>query len=115
MPSLGSGAGYRSEPRRRHGRRLRTWQVARGIFPTLRSFHLADGSTVARILLSAVALIAFTLVIVLPLALFSAFAFFTRDVPPVEQVMNRPVFQTTRIYDRNNVLLAELIDPDHGR
>jgi penicillin-binding protein 1C len=64
---------------------------------------------------SSVALVTFTIVLVVPLALFSAYAFLSRDIPPVEELMNRPVFQTTRIYDRNGVLLAELIDPDKGR
>ena len=38
-----------------------------------------------------------------------------RDIPPVESVTNKPVFQTTRIYDRNGTLLADLVDPDKGR
>ncbi len=101
--------------RRRHGRRRRTWRRSRSLFAEIRSFHLSDTATVARILLSTALLAGFTVAIVVPLALFSAYAYFVRDIPPVEQVMNRPVFQTTRIYDRNGLLLAELIDPDNGR
>ncbi len=66
-------------------------------------------------LLASVALGLFTVFLIVPLAAYSAYAFFSRDIPPVEDLMNKPVFQTTRIYDRNGILLAELIDPDKGR
>jgi penicillin-binding protein 1C len=65
--------------------------------------------------LAAVALGFFTVVLLIPLVLYSGYAYLTRDIPPVEQLMSQPVFQTTRIYDRNGGLLAELIDPDKGR
>ncbi len=103
-----------SRPARRH-LRLRTWRAPIGLFSSIRSFHTSDSGTVARVMLSAVFLVLFTLAVVVPLVIYSGFAYFVRDIPPVPQVMSRPVFQTTRIYDRNGVLLYELIDPDHGR
>lgn len=103
------------DPARRHGRRVRTWRAETGLFPRVRSFRLSDAATITRILLAAVGLIAFTLLIIVPLALYTAYAFFSRDIPPVGQVLNQPVFQTTKIYDRNGTLLAELINPDKGR
>lgn len=101
---------------RARARRFRSWRKARGLFSRLRSFRPgSDSGTLARILLATMSLTLFTLAIVVPLALYSGFAYFARDIPPVAQVMNQPVFQTTQFYDRNGVLLAELIDPDHGR
>src|SRR5206468_469665 len=79
---------------KRHGRRLRSWRKPHSLFSEIRSFQLADPG---------------------PLALFSAYAYFARDIPPVDSVLNRPVPQTTEIYDRNGTLLAELIDPNYGR
>jgi len=66
-------------------------------------------------LLSAVVIVGFTILIVAPLTAFTAYAYFSRDIPPVSQVVNKPVFQTTRVYDRNGVLLATLSNPDQGR
>lgn len=106
---------FERDPAQRHGRRARSWRHANGLFPNLRSFHRSDAGTITRILLAAVGLIAFTFLIITPLAIYTAFAFFSRDLPPVEQVLNQPVFQTTKVYDRNGTLLAELINPDKGR
>src|SRR5712692_10752945 len=96
-------------------KRFRSWRQARGLFSRVRSFRGSDAGTLARIILATIALIAFTLAIAMPLALYSAYAYFARDIPSVEWVMSKPVFQTTRIYDRNGTLLADLIDPDKGR
>jgi penicillin-binding protein 1C len=60
-------------------------------------------------------MVLFTVLLLLPLAAFSAYAYFSRDIPAVQDLLSQPVFQTTRIYDRNGLLLAELIDPDKGR
>lgn len=81
----------------------------------MRSFRTTDTGAVARVLVSAFLLDTFTLDLIVPLAAFSGFAYLSRDIPPVQQVMSRPVFQTTQIHDRNGTLLYELIDPDHGR
>ncbi|MGH2458184.1 MAG: transglycosylase domain-containing protein [Chloroflexota bacterium] len=86
-----------------------------GLFASIRSFHLSDAGTVTRVLLSAVFLIVFSLAVILPLAAYATIAYFSRDIPPVAQVMSQPVPQTTRIYDRNGVLLYELVDPNQGR
>jgi 1A family penicillin-binding protein len=86
------------------------------LFPGIRSFRpTSDARTLARVLLASISLGLFTVAVVVPLIGYAAFAFFARDIPPVQQVMNQPVFQTTQIYDRNGVLLAELIDPNKGR
>ncbi len=45
----------------------------------------------------------------------SVYADVTRDLPPVSELANREPFQTTRIYDRNGVLLHELYAPNEGR
>lgn len=114
---MSSGMGSRDgdSPTSRRRRRPLSWRTPNDLFLTIRSFHVSDAGTVTQVLISAVLLALFTIAIIVPLILFSAFAYFARDIPPVEQVMNRPVFQTTRIYDRNGVLLYELIDPDQGR
>jgi 1A family penicillin-binding protein len=103
-----------ANPRQRN-HRMRTWRTPMGLFSSIRSFRASDSGTVIRVLFSAFFLGLFTLAVIVPLAMYSAFAYFVRDIPPVPEVMNRPVFQTTRIYDRNGVLLYELIDPQHGR
>ena len=100
---------------RRRPRRPRTWRSPYGLFSSIRSFRLSDAGTVTRVLLSAVFLVVFSLAVILPLATYSAIAYFSRDIPPVTQVMSQPVPQTTRIYDRNGVLLYELVDPNQGR
>lgn len=68
----------------------------------------------AGVLLAAVFLGLFTLAIAVPLTLYAGYSYFSREIPPVGQVMNQPVFQTTKIYDRNGVLLYELTDPQSG-
>src|SRR3990170_2842505 len=40
---------------------------------------------------------------------------YTKDLPEPEQVGRRQVFKTSRIYDRNGVLLYEVFDPQGGR
>ncbi|HVC32929.1 MAG TPA: transglycosylase domain-containing protein [Chloroflexota bacterium] len=109
-PLRSDGDGFR-----RFSRRARTWRDPVGLFSSIRSFRATDTATVARVLLSAFFLGGFSLAVIVPLALFSALVYFVRDIPPVQQVMDRPVFQTTRIYDRNGVLLYELNDPDQGQ
>ncbi|HEX5416762.1 MAG TPA: transglycosylase domain-containing protein, partial [Chloroflexota bacterium] len=100
---------------RRSGRRVRTWRRTNGLFDGIRSFHFTDSATISRMLLSAVVLVGFTILIVAPLTAFTAYAYFSRDIPPVEQVINKPIFQTTKVYDRNGVLLATLSNPNQGR
>jgi penicillin-binding protein 1C len=100
---------------RRGQRRPRTWRHPTGLFSTIRSFHTSDVTAIAEVLISAAGLGLFSLVIALPLAAYTAFVYIARDIPPVSTVVNQPVFQTTRIYDRNGVLLYELIDPNQGR
>ncbi|HLH72576.1 MAG TPA: transglycosylase domain-containing protein [Chloroflexota bacterium] len=95
--------------------RIHTWRTPTNLFGWGRSFHSPDDGTVGRVLISAISLTAFTLVILVPLTLYTALAYFARDIPPVPQVVNQPIFQTTRIYDRNGILLYELIDPQYGR
>jgi membrane peptidoglycan carboxypeptidase len=68
-----------------------------------------------RVLLAAIVLVAFTFLVITPLAGFTAFTYFARDLPSPQQVVNQPVPQTTKIYDRNGVLLAEIGDPNQGR
>ena len=43
------------------------------------------------------------------------FAGLTHDLPPIGQLANREVFQTTQIYDRHGELLHELYDQTGGR
>jgi len=100
---------------RRHGRRVRTWRRATGLFDGIRSFRFTDSATISRMLLSAVVLFGFTILIVAPVTAFTAYAYFSRDIPPVPQVVNQPIFQTTKIYDRNGALLATLSSPNNGR
>ncbi len=45
----------------------------------------------------------------------SVYAGVTRDLPAVSQLASREPFQTTRIYDRNGVLLHEFYAPNEGR
>lgn len=109
-PRLGQSGGNS-----RRSRRVPTWRSPTTLFDAVRSFRTTDTGAVARVLVSAFLLGTFTLALIVPLAAFSGFAYLSRDIPPVQQVMSRPVFQTTRIYDRNGTLLYEMIDPDHGR
>ncbi|MBI3969633.1 MAG: transglycosylase domain-containing protein, partial [Chloroflexi bacterium] len=46
---------------------------------------------------------------------YGAYDYFARDLPPVDMLERRQVFQSTFIYDRNGTLLYELYDPDGGR
>jgi len=41
--------------------------------------------------------------------------YLTRDLPPVDQVFSKSVFQSTMIYDRKGRLLYEMFDPQGGR
>ncbi|MBI3965975.1 MAG: transglycosylase domain-containing protein [Chloroflexi bacterium] len=46
---------------------------------------------------------------------YGAYAYFSRDLPNVESLGRRQLFQSTFIYDRHGELLYELYDPDGGR
>src|SRR5215469_1161484 len=100
---------------RRHGRRMRTWRRPHSLFAAIRSFQITDTAVVVRIVLSAVFLVVFSGVVLTTVSAYAGFAYFSRGIPPVDQVLNKPVFQTTKIYDRNGMLLATLIDPNQGR
>ena len=95
--------------------RLRAWRTPNTLFAVLRSFRSGNDGTVGRVMISAVSLLGFTLIVLVPLALYTAFAYFARDIPAAPEVLSKPIFQTTRIYDRNGMLLYELIDPQYGR
>lgn len=43
------------------------------------------------------------------------YAYYARDLPDPGQLARRQLFQTARIFDRNGVLLEELVDPTGGR
>jgi 1A family penicillin-binding protein len=43
------------------------------------------------------------------------YSYATRDLPPVDQVFSKSVFQSTMIYDRKGRLLYEMFDPQGGR
>ena len=43
------------------------------------------------------------------------YAFFSRDLPSPATIHERHQFQSTKIYDRNGVLLHEVYDPNKGR
>jgi 1A family penicillin-binding protein len=45
----------------------------------------------------------------------AAFAYFSRDLPSPEKITERYRFQSTKIYDRNGVLLHEVYNPNRGR
>lgn len=45
----------------------------------------------------------------------SAYERFTRDLPSVSVVGDRPIFKTSQILDRNGKLIYELFDPDQGK
>lgn len=100
---------------RRHGRRARTWRTPTGLFPQIRSFQSSSDTPVIRGIISTIILTVIGLALVVPASLLTAYFYFARDVPPPAQIVNRPVPQTTKIYDRNGVLLAELSDPNKGQ
>jgi len=43
------------------------------------------------------------------------YSYATRDLPPVDEVFSKSVFQSTMIYDRKGRLLYEMFDPQGGR
>jgi hypothetical protein len=45
---------------------------------------------------------------------WAAWAYFTADLPSVDQI-HVSTFQSTKIYDRHGGLLWEVDDPQHGR
>lgn len=45
----------------------------------------------------------------------AAFAYFSRDLPSPSKLINREVAQSTKIYDRNGVLLYDIYDGEHDR
>src|SRR5712691_8584202 len=43
------------------------------------------------------------------------YAYYARDLPDINRLDNRPIFQTARILDRNGQVLDEIVDPSGGR
>src|SRR5690348_3832040 len=45
----------------------------------------------------------------------ATYAYVARSLPSPQNMLSRQQFQTTKIYDRNGVLLHEVYDPNKGR
>ena len=45
----------------------------------------------------------------------ATYAYFSRNLPSPQNISARHQFQSSKIYDRNGVLLHEIYDPNKGR
>ncbi len=66
-------------------------------------------------LITAMAVVFATLMIVFSGGLGAAYAYYQAQLPLLNGIANHTTFQTTRIYDRNGKLLYEINDPQYGR
>lgn len=66
-------------------------------------------------LFSIFALVAFVMAVFALGGIIWAYDYIVGDLPSPDKVVARDLFQSTYIYDRNGVLLYELIDPQGGR
>src|SRR4051794_2428861 len=115
-----SGDGYpwasaRSVGRPPRGRRRQSWYVsrwARDRRPPPSRHMVVASLTMALLALVTIAIFATSTAVSFAGETYTQV---TRDLPPAAQLTTRELFQTTKIYDRNGVLLDELYDQVGGR
>jgi membrane peptidoglycan carboxypeptidase len=83
----------------------------------LKRRHMRLSQDAASRPMKASVVVLFVLVSLLSSSAGAAFAYYQAQLPLLNGIANHTLFQTTRIYDRNNHLLYELYDhsKDHGR
>lgn len=110
----GNGGGENGRRRGRSDRLRRAMQVRDARQRTTRRRGAARFSLVRLVVVLAVAgLLSGALLLVT--TTFGAYAYFARNLPSVDALDRRQVFQSAFIYDRNGELLYEIFDPNGGR
>ncbi|MGH2371140.1 MAG: transglycosylase domain-containing protein, partial [Chloroflexota bacterium] len=104
-------AGRRPAAPRRHAATATRTRGTRGARPAVRRGARSSGRSLLILLLA----VLWAGVLLGTAGVVGAFAYYSRDLPSPQTIAAQNQFQSSKIFDRNGVLLYEVYDPNRGR